>query len=89
MRRLISEMHEQLDDGDEFRDFLDRPVGETVSRLCRALGVDCGLCVPDGDGWKVRRAPFPTEKALMGRSSPSDGRPTLDRSVPPHRRSSA
>jgi hypothetical protein len=60
--RLTDEMDELLYDCDEFRDFLDRPVGETIARLCKTLGLDPALCVRDGDGWKVRREPFPFER---------------------------
>jgi hypothetical protein len=61
LSRLTDEIDALLYDCDEFRDFLDRPVGETIARLCKTLGLDPALCVRDGDGWKVRREPFPFE----------------------------
>jgi hypothetical protein len=42
---------------DEFRDYLDRPVGETVAKLCAILRLDPTSCVRDGETWKVRRRP--------------------------------
>jgi len=49
---LLDEMQETLFDGDEFKDYLDRPVGETVARLCAAMGLDPAVCVLDGETWK-------------------------------------
>lgn len=56
--RLLEDMAELLDTDERFSDFLDRPVGETIARLCGILGLDPALCIRDGDGWKVRREPF-------------------------------
>ncbi len=41
---------------DEFRDYLKRPVGETVAKLSALLGLDPTSCVQDGETWKVRRS---------------------------------
>ena len=41
--------------------YLDRPVGETVAKLCAALGLDPQACEPDGDAWRVRRPPIDFE----------------------------
>lgn len=62
---LLMDMDELLADADEFRDFLDRPVGETIARLCATLGLDPALCVTDGAAWKVRRDPFLHEPDAM------------------------
>ncbi len=64
---LLMDMDELLEDADEFRGFLDRPVGETIARLCETLGLDPALCVRDGDGWKLRRDPYLYEHNLMER----------------------
>ena len=44
-------------DADEFRGWLDRPVGETVARLCAALDLDPDSCARVGEAWRVRRPP--------------------------------
>ncbi len=38
--RLFADMCERLEDTYEFRDYLDRPVAETIARLCKSLGLD-------------------------------------------------
>ena len=38
--RLMEDAQEYLGDADEMRGYLDRPVGETVAKLCAALGLD-------------------------------------------------
>ena len=42
---------------DEFRDYLDRPVGETVARLCAKLNFDPTSCIDEGGTWMVRCPP--------------------------------
>ena len=42
---------------DEFRDYLDRPVGETVARLCAKLNFDPTSCIDDDGTWMVRCPP--------------------------------
>jgi hypothetical protein len=59
--RLLDDAKEYLDDADEMRGYLDRPVGETVARLCAAMGLDPDACEPDGDAWRVRRPPLDFE----------------------------
>ncbi len=44
-------------DADEFRGWLDRPVGDTVARLCAAVNLDPDSCTLVGDTWRVRRPP--------------------------------
>jgi hypothetical protein len=55
VENLMEDAREHLRDVDEFRGYLDRPVGETVARLCEALDLDPGACEKDGDIWIVRR----------------------------------
>ncbi len=38
--RLFADMCERLEDSDEFSDYPDRPVIETIARLCKSLGID-------------------------------------------------
>ena len=45
--RLLDDAREYLVDADEMRGYLDRPVGETVARLCAALGLDPEACERD------------------------------------------
>ena len=59
--RLMEDAREYLGDADEMRGYLDRPVGETVSRLCAALGLDPEACESDGQTWRVRRPPLDFE----------------------------
>jgi len=49
------------------RGYLDRPIGETVVRLCAAMGLDPEACQPDGETWRVRRAPLDFELRLEER----------------------
>ena len=62
IERLMEDTEEYLGDADEFRGYLDRPVGETVAKLCAALGLDPDACALDGETWKVRRAPTEFER---------------------------
>jgi hypothetical protein len=48
---------ERLDDDDEFAGYLDRPVGETVAKLCAIVGLDPGACALEDGAWRVRRPP--------------------------------
>ena len=67
---------EELFDRDELHGYLDRPVGETVARLCKTLGLDPNLCIQDADGWKIRRDPYPFEinnRAMHLTQVPSTG----------------
>ena len=59
--RLLDDAQDYLGDADEMRGYLDRPVGETVAKLCAALGLDPQACEPDGDAWRVRRPPLDFE----------------------------
>ena len=43
---------------DEFRNYLDRPVGETVARLCALLRLDPTSCVLQDGAWMVRHPSF-------------------------------
>jgi hypothetical protein len=62
---LRRDMREVLSDADEFQDYLERPVGETVAKLRAAMGLDPTPCVLDGTIWRVRRAPYAFEAAQM------------------------
>lgn len=42
----------------EFDGYLQRPVGETVARLCEALGLDPDWSVETEAGWRVKILPF-------------------------------
>ncbi len=66
LEKLFEDAVEFLDDTDEFRDYLDRPVGETVAKLCAAIGLDPDSCRLHGDVWKVRRPPYESELARHG-----------------------
>jgi hypothetical protein len=66
--RLMEDAREYLEDADEMRGYLDRPVGETVARLCAAMGLDPEACEPDGETWRVRRPVLNFELRLEERA---------------------
>jgi len=66
--RLLDDAREYLDDADEMRGYLDRPIGETVVRLCAAMGLDPDACESDGETWRVRRPPLDFELRLEERA---------------------
>ena len=66
--RLMDDAQEYLGDADEMRGWLDRPIGETVSRLCAAMGLDPEACESDGDTWRVRRPILDFELRLEERA---------------------
>lgn len=45
----------------EFRDYLRRPVGETVARFCEILNLDPTCCIKDGETWMFRSPPHEYE----------------------------
>ena len=67
---LMADARDYLDDADadEFRGWLDRPVGETVARLCAAVDLDPDSCARVGDAWRVRRPPRDFELFLERRA---------------------
>ncbi len=46
-----------LEDLDDYGNFLDRPVGETVARLCQDLGLDPDWCLNGEDHW-ITKSPL-------------------------------
>jgi hypothetical protein len=56
-REMLIDREDLLSDLDEFKDYLDRPIGETVTRLCAELGLPADTCVKQGDTWLVKRPP--------------------------------
>ena len=83
--RLRKEARELLQDADEFRDYLSRPVGETIAKLCAVLGLDPDYCVRDGETWKVRRGPYLFEETRDAKRRQSAA-PLADvQSTPPPR----
>jgi len=66
---LMADAREYLGDADadEFRGWLDRPVGETVARLCAAVDLDPDSCARVGEAWRVRRPPRDFELFLERR----------------------
>ncbi len=74
--RLLDDAQEYLGDADEMRGYLDRPVGETVARLCAALGLDPAACESDGDTWRVRRPALDFEERVEEKAR-KYGKPTI------------
>jgi hypothetical protein len=68
VENLMEDVEETLRDAEEFRDFLDRPVGESVAKLCAIFALDPGACVLDGETWIVRRPPTSLEYQLVERA---------------------
>ena len=54
-REMLDDAELLLEDLDDYGDWLNRPVGETVAKLCVALGLEPDACVKRGDTWRVRR----------------------------------
>jgi hypothetical protein len=73
-REMLIDKEDLLRDLAEFEDYLDRPVGETIARLCVALGLDPDTCVRDGGGWRVRRPPTAYRLFRETRAAPSGAR---------------
>jgi hypothetical protein len=59
---------------DEFRDYVDRPVGETVAKICAILRLDPTSCIQDGETWMVRRPPHEYETARDPKTGGPDWR---------------
>jgi len=64
--RMMDVDVERLDDSDEFAGYLDRPVGETLAKLCAIVGLDPGACVLDDGVWRVWEAPAPIPPSARG-----------------------
>jgi hypothetical protein len=71
---MLGEKEDLLADLDEFKDYLRRPVGETIARLCVALGLDPDTCVRDGDRWRVKRPPTAYARFRETRAAPPEPR---------------
>ena len=52
---LLEDAERLLDDLGDYRDWLNRPVGETVAKLCVSLGLHPDSCIKRGDAWMIRR----------------------------------
>jgi hypothetical protein len=66
---MLADREDLLRDLDEFKDYLDRPVGETVAALCVALGLAADTCVKDGDTWVLKRPPSAYAQFLEARDA--------------------
>jgi hypothetical protein len=55
-REMLDDAELLLEDVEVYGDWMSRPVGETVARLCVALGLAPDSCVKRGDAWWVRRS---------------------------------
>ena len=55
-REMLDDAELLLEDLEEYGDWLNRPIGETVAKLCVALGLAPDVCVKRGDTWWVRRS---------------------------------
>ena len=78
--RLLDDAREYLDDADEMRGYLDRPVGETVAKLCAAMGLDPDACEPDGETWRIRRPPLDFELRIEEKARKYGSSSSLPRS---------
>ncbi len=52
---MLEDAERLLDDLGDYRDWLNRPVGETVAKLCVSLGLRPDSCIKRGDAWMIRR----------------------------------
>jgi hypothetical protein len=55
-REMLDDAERLLEDLDEYGDWRSRPIGETVAKLCVALGLAPDSCVKRGETWWVRRS---------------------------------
>jgi hypothetical protein len=53
----------------DLRDYLTRPVGETIAKLCVALGLPADACVKQDGVWLIARDPSPYEKYRQTRAT--------------------
>ena len=53
----------------DLRDYLTRPVGETIAKLCVALGLPADACVKQDGVWLIARDPSPYEKYRQTRAA--------------------
>ena len=75
---------ENLLDSDRFADYEERPVGETIARLCQALGLDPDWCVQSGAGWAIKADTPADAPANMLKDAPlRPGLIELDPKAPP------
>jgi len=58
-REMLIEREDLFAELDEYRDWLDRPAGETIIKLCVALGLPADTCVKKNGAWWVKRPPTP------------------------------
>ena len=59
---LMGDVEMLLADADEFQGWIDRPVGEIVAGLCKALNLDPDWAIQDEDGqWLIKRGICPPE----------------------------
>jgi hypothetical protein len=56
-REMLADKENLFVDSEVFNDYLTRPVGETVTLLCVALGLPADTCIRQGDTWLVKRPP--------------------------------
>ncbi len=74
-REMLSDSEDLLADLEEFKDYLDRPVGETVVKLCAALGLAPDACVADAGAWWAKRPPTPYQIFRAARDAEPDRSP--------------
>ena len=55
LQNVLNAMENYRSEYDEFRDYLKRPIGETVAGLCALLKLDPTSCIKQGETWMVRR----------------------------------
>jgi hypothetical protein len=60
-REMLDDAEFLLEDEREYGDWLNRPIGETVAKLCVALGLSPDSCVKRGGVWMIRRPSTPYE----------------------------
>ena len=68
---MLEDAERLLDDLGDCGDWLNRPVGETVARLCVSLGLYPDSCIKRGDTWLIRRPDTEYEVILEERRTSS------------------
>jgi hypothetical protein len=84
---LYEALHERLDEDEAYDGFVERPLRETVERLCHDLGLNPDWSRWDGEGWIVEGPPARERDSIFNQPSPHpllrDGPWNAKPAVPP------
>ena len=67
---LLEALDERLEEDEAYEDYDERPLRETVERLCKDLGLDPDWSRWDGEGWEAGYAPIRPRCSPFNQPSP-------------------